>query len=413
MKETNYRSTRRACYVGYITQAINCNLAPLFYAIFGESFGITRTQIGQLILAMFVVQLLVDLASVRLLPVLGVRRCCVSAHILAAAGLVMLSVLPMIMPPFAGIMLAILTCSVGSGLIEVVISPVVNALPKENSSSHSLAFLHSFYCWGQAGVVLVSTVLMTFIGVGRWYILPVVWALIPLVNAFIFLRVPLRDIDSEDSSGTRALLRSPVFLVAFAVMISSGASELAVSQWASYFAEEGLGVSKATGDLLGPCLFAVLMASGRVLYGVFGERLNIRRCLVGCGALTVLSYAMAVFSPWPMLSLAGCALCGLGVSLMWPGTLDLSAARFPRGGSALFALLAFGGDIGCSAGPFITGLVSDAATRTGLVGELADLSGMPEEQVAIKLGLLAVIVFPALLIAGVSVLGRERTGEKE
>lgn len=413
MQKTNYRLTRRACYVGYITQAINCNLAPLFYVIFGENFGITRTQIGQIILAMFVIQLAVDLVSVRLLPKLGVRSCCVAAHILAAAGLVMLSVLPRVMPPFAGIMIAILTCSVGSGLIEVVISPVVNALPKENASSHSLAFLHSFYCWGQAGVVLISTLLMAVIGVGRWYFLPVLWAIIPFVNAFAFLRVPLCDIDSEDSAGTLSLLRSPMFLVAFAVMISSGASELSVSQWASYFAEAGLGVSKAVGDLLGPCLFAVFMASGRVLYGVFGERLNIRHCLMGCGLVTVTSYAIAVFAPWPVLSLIGCALCGFGVCLMWPGTLDLSAERFPNGGSALFALLAFGGDIGCSAGPFITGLVSDAATRSGLVDSLSASLGISAEQIAIKLGLLTVTAFPILLIAGVAFLGSGETKKKQ
>lgn len=413
MQKISYKSTRRACYIGYITQAINCNLAPLFYVIFGQSFGITRTQIGQIILFMFVVQLAVDLASVKLLPRFGVRKCCVASHILAAAGLVMLSVLPRVMPPFAGILLAILTCSVGSGLIEVVISPVVNALPKDNASSHSLAFLHSFYCWGQAGVVLISTGLMAVIGVGRWYILPVIWALIPFFNIFAFLRVPLCDIDSEDNSGAFSLLRSPMFLVAFVVMISSGASELAVSQWASYFAEAGLGVSKAAGDIFGPCLFAVLMAFGRVLYGVFGERLNIRHCLMGCGVITVMSYAVAVFSPWPALSLGGCALCGLGVSLMWPGTLDLAAMRFPKGGSALFALLAFGGDIGCSAGPFITGLVSDAATSGGLVDSLSSSLGMSAEQIAIKLGLLAVTVFPILLIVGVSLLGSGETRQKQ
>ena len=412
MQRSKYKPTRIACYVGYITQAINCNLATLFYVLFRERFGVTRTQIGQIILVMFLVQIAVDLASVKLLPLLGVRRCCVAAHVLTTVGLVLLGVLPRFVPAFPGITIAVVVSSVGSGLIEVVISPVVNALPKDTGASHSLAFLHSFYCWGQAGVVLVSTALLALFGIDRWYVLPAIWAFIPFVNIFAFLRVPLVEIDGEQSGGAGALLRSPAFYVALVVMISSGASEIAMSQWASYFAEAGLGVSKAIGDLLGPCMFAVFMALGRVLYGLFGSRLSLRRCLIACGAVTVLSYLTAVFSPWAFLSLAGCALCGFGVSLMWPGTLDLSAARFPRGGSALFALLALGGDVGCSAGPFLTGVISDAATRSGAVGALSEVSSLPAEQIAIKLGLLVVTLFPVLLMIGVSLLcPKDRPGK--
>lgn len=404
MQRSKYKSTRIACYVGYITQAISCNLAPLFYVLFRESYGVTKTQIGQIILVMFVVQIAVDLASVKLLPWLGVRRCCVAAHILAASGLIMLSVLPRVMPAFPGILLSVVATSVGSGLIEVVISPVVNALPKETGSSHSLAFLHSFYCWGQAGVVLVSTGVMAFVGVERWYFLPAFWALIPFADFIAFLRVPLVEIDNEDSTGAVPLLRSPMFYIALVVMVSSGASELAMSQWASYFAEAGLGISKALGDLFGPCMFAVFMALGRVLYGIFGKRMSLRRCLVACGAITVVSYLTAVFSPWAVLSLAGCAACGFGVSLMWPGTLDLSAERFSNGGSALFALLALGGDIGCSTGPFLTGLISDAATNSGAVERISSVVGLPAEQIAVKTGLLTVTLFPVLLIIGVLLL---------
>ena len=404
MQRSNYKPTRISCYVGYVTQAINCNLAPLFYVLFRERFGVSRTQIGQIILVMFIVQIAVDLAAVKLLPLIGVRRCCVAAHVLVTAGLVLLGVLPRVIDPFAGIIIAVAVSSVGSGLIEVVISPLVNALPKDTSASHSLAFLHSFYCWGQALVVLVSTGVIALIGIDRWYVLPVIWALIPLINTFAFIRVPLVDIDTEESGGAAPLLRSPAFFIALVVMISSGASEVAMSQWASYFAEAGLGVSKAFGDLFGPCMFAIFMALGRVLYGLFGSRLSLRRCLIACGAVTFVSYLTAVFSPWAILSLAGCALCGFGVSLMWPGTLDLSAARFPRGGSALFALLALGGDVGCSAGPFITGLISDAAASGGAVDSLSESTALPAEQIAIKIGLLAVTLFPVLLMIGVALL---------
>lgn len=408
MQRTNYRSTRVACYVGSVTQAVNCNLAPLFYVFFREHFGVTRTQIGQIILVMFVVQIAVDLASVKLLPWFGVRSCCVAAHVFATVGLVMLSVLPHVMSPYWGIMIAVIVTSLGSGLIEVVTSPLVNALPKEEGSSHSLAFLHSFYCWGQAGVVLISTGVMAVTGVEKWYILPAVWALIPLANTVMFLRVPIAEIDGEETTGVMTLFRSPVFYVAMIVMISSGASELAMSQWASYFAEAGLGVSKAFGDLFGPCMFALFMAIGRLLYGLFGSRLSLRRCLIACGAVTVAAYLTAVLSPWAVLSLAGCAACGFGVSLMWPGTLDLSASRFTHGGSALFALLALGGDVGCSTGPFLTGLISDAAAKGGAVEALSASTGLASEQIAIKIGLLAVTLFPILLIIGVLLLCPKR-----
>ena len=404
MQNQKYKQTRRACYVGYIAQAINCNLAPLFYVIFRERFGVSRTQIGQIVLVMFVVQIAVDLAAVRLVPKIGVRACCVSAHVTATVGLVLLSILPRIMPPFPGILIAVVMTSVGAGLVEVVISPLVKALPEETGASHSLAFLHSFYCWGQAGLVLVSTGVMAVIGVDRWYVLPVFWAIVPLVNTFVFARVPLVPIDGEDTSGALGLMRSPIFCVALVVMICSGASELAMSQWASYFAEAGLGVSKAFGDLFGPCMFAVFMAVGRVLYGLFGQRLSLHRCLVACGVITLVGYMIAVFSPWAAMSLAGCALCGFGVSLMWPGTLDLTAAKFPRGGSALFALLALGGDVGCSLGPFLTGVVSDAAASGGIVDGISSRFGVGGEQAAIKLGLLVVSLFPVLLIIGVMLM---------
>ena len=411
MSDLRYSGTRKACYVGYITQAIVVNLAPLFYLIFQKRFQISRTEIGQLVLVMFLVQLAVDLLSVKFIRILGYRTACVAAHALAAAGLVLLSFLPFVIHPYAGIIISIVVSSVGSGLIEVMISPIIEAIPGDSSKT-AMAFLHSFYCWGQAGVVLITTLVLLFVGNDRWNLLPLVWAVIPFCNMIAFIRVPITDIDGDEPVRIRELVSSPMFILAFAVMICSGASELAMSQWASYFAEAGLGVTKVVGDLLGPCLFAVFMAVGRTVFGIFGERVSLKKCLVACGLITVASYLIAVFAPFPIMSLFGCSLCGLGVSLLWPGMLSLSARRFPHGGTALFALLALGGDIGCSLGPYITGRVSDAVTSFPAFEELSGVMGIGIEQLSVKLGLLTVIIFPVFAVIGVLALGRTKRDKK-
>lgn len=407
MSVINYSSTRKACYVGYITQAIVVNLAPIFYLLFQNTFHVSRAQIGQIIFVMFIVQLFVDIASVSIVRRIGYRVSCVIAHACAALGLALLSVLPFVMPPFAGIMTAIIIAAIGSGLIEVLISPLMESLPNESSRA-SMALLHSFYCWGQASVVLLSTLALLALGGERWNYIPVVWALIPFFNMIAFLKVPMADVDGDDPPRIRDLLTTPMFLLAFAVMVCAGASELAMSQWASYFAEAGLGVTKVVGDLLGPCLFAVLMAIGRTLYGVLGVRLSLSKCLVGCGVITIVSYLLAVFAPHPILSLMGCAFCGFGVSLLWPGTLSMSAERFPHGGTALFAFLAIGGDLGCSVGPFITGIVSDAVGKVPALTAFGEGFGMSTEQFSVKFGLLVVILFPIFSVIGTLALRRKK-----
>lgn len=404
----NYRSTRRSCYVGYITQAIACNLAPIFYLIFQNTFDITRTQIGQIVLVLFLVQLVVDLLSVLFIKKLGERGTCLLAHASATAGLILMSFLPFIMDPFAGIMLAVVLVAIGSGLIEVMISPIVNALPKDDSGKDSMALLHSFYCWGQAAVVLITTLALRLIGGDHWNLLPLFWAIIPGANFFAFLRVPLVKIDGDEPLSLRDFVKNPVFYLSFILMICSGVSEQAMSQWASYFAEAGLGVTKVMGDLLGPCLFAILMAIGRVGYALLGDRLDLSKCLAVCGCVAVISYLTAVFSPYPILSLFGCAACGFGVSLLWPGMLSLSAERFPNGGSTLFALLALGGDIGCSTGPFLTGIVSDAVTKNETLLRFAEDHAISTASLGVKAGLLSVIVFPLTMVIGVLLLRKAK-----
>ena len=381
-----------ACYLGYITQAITVNLAPLFFVIFQTHYGVSYTQIANLVLITFVIQIIVDASMVKLSPIFGYRRSAVFAHIFSVIGLVCLMILPRILPPYAGILVSVFFYSVGGGLTEVVISPIVDALPGDAKAS-AMSLLHSFYSWGQMAVVILSTVLLTLIGTERWYFIPLFWAILPFVNIFLFCKVPIVEPEEEQkSNGVGKFLRSPIFVVAVFMMICSGASEQAMSQWASLFAERGLGISKMVGDLLGPCMFALCMAIGRTVYGICGEKINIEKALMGCAGLTIVCYIVVAFVPNPVIALFGCALTGLGVSLMWPGMLSYSSQKYEyKAGPVLFSLLALGGDIGCSVGPWVTGRVSD--TYLSAVEKTAEA-----ESQAIRYGLLAAVIFPLLML---------------
>lgn len=383
--KNNYNSTITACFVGYIVQAIVNNFVPLLFLTFQRDYHIPLSQITLLVTFNFGIQLLVDLFSVGFVDKIGYRASMVMAHVLSAAGLLLLTVLPAIFPsPFAGIMVSVMIYAVGGGLLEVLVSPVVEACPSDNKEK-AMSMLHSFYCWGHAGVVLISTLFFRVAGIGNWRILACVWALIPLCNAVAFAKVPIASLMEEGETGLRLkeLLGIKVFWVLFIMMVCAGASEQAVSQWASAFAEKGLGISKAAGDLAGPMAFAILMGTSRLFYGKYGEKIHLERFMVYSCLLCILSYLGVAFFPLPQLSLVACALCGLSVGIMWPGTFSKASATLPKGGTAMFALLALGGDIGCSGGPTVVGMVS---------GALGD---------NLKMGVLAGIVFPVLLLAGI------------
>ncbi len=360
MKKLGYKSTAVSCYIGYISQAIVNNFSPLLFVMFGTKFGITYSQLSLMIAVNFGVQLLTDFVAARLVDKFGYRPFVVAAHFLCAAGLSLMSILPYLMPPYIGLLIATVLSAVGGGLIEVIVSPIIEACPSDNKAS-AMSLLHSFYCWGQMAVVLFSTLVFRFADMGSWRIMACVWALIPLVNAFLYMFVPINALPSGDGhSGLFSLFKKKTFVIAFLMMLCAGASELSMSQWASAFAEKGLGVTKATGDLLGPCMFAVFMGVARVFYGKFGEKIALSKFMAGSSALCIVAYFVTVISPNPLLSLAGCALCGLSVGIMWPGTFSLASNAMPKGGTAMFAMLAFAGDMGCTSGPSLTGRIADA-----------------------------------------------------
>lgn len=383
--KNQYNKTITACFVGYIVQAIVNNFVPLLFLTFQRTYDIPLSQITLLVTFNFGVQLLVDLLSVYFVDRIGYRASMVLAHLLASAGLILLTFLPELLPsPFAGILIAVMVYAIGGGILEVLVSPVVEACPSDNKEK-AMSMLHSFYCWGHVGVVLISTLFFYVFGIENWKILAAAWAVIPICNAFVFTRVPIAKLIEEGESGLRLreLFGIKIFWILLIMMICAGASEQAVSQWASTFAEKGLGISKTAGDLAGPMAFAILMGVSRVFYGRYGDRIHLDRFMIYSCCLCIASYLGIALLPNPMLSLLACAVCGLSVGIMWPGSFSKAAAALPKGGTAMFALLALGGDLGCSGGPTLVGMVSSS---------LGD---------NLKMGVLAGGIFPVLLLTGI------------
>lgn len=388
----HFKLTIKASYLGYITQAINNNLCPLLFIIFQNEYSISLELLGTLILVNFITQLIVDIITVKIIHITGYRPLIVLAHICSFIGLLGLSILPNLMEhPYLGIVISVITYAIGGGIIEVLISPIIESIPSNNKSA-SMSLLHSFYCLGQVIVVLFTTLLLASLGRDKWPYLVAVWSLIPFINIFLFLKAPLLSPVSEHGQITiKELFSHKDFILFIIIMVCAGASELTMSQWSSLFAETGLGVSKVMGDLLGPCLFAILMGLGRVLYGVYGSKYNLRKLLALLTFLCVLCYFITVFSPSPILSLIACGLTGLSVSLMWPGTFSLASSKFPLGGALMFGVLAIFGDLGCAAGPYISGVISNYIIKL-------PVNILTGEDVSLKIGLLFGSIFPVILL---------------
>ena len=383
-KRDNYNNTVYACFTGYIVQAIVNNFAPLLFLTFQSELGVSLDRIAMLVTFNFSIQLIIDLLASRYVDKFGYRPCVYAAHILSAVGLIGLAVLPGLTgDPFAGLLIAVLVYAMGGGLLEVLISPIVEACPADHKEAR-MSLLHSFYCWGHMGVVLISTAFFAIFGVAHWRIMAVIWALVPLANLIFFMSVPIPSLADEPVDGipVRRLVGMREFWVLMLLMLCAGSCEQAVSQWASAFAERGLGVSKTVGDLTGPLFFAFMMGASRVFYSKFSDKISLDRFMVYSALLCLVSYLMASLTQTPVLGLLGCGLCGLSVGVLWPGTYSIAVKSIRGGGTALFALLALAGDLGCASGPALVGFVSDAAGG------------------ALKTGILAAIVFPLLLLLG-------------
>ncbi len=382
-----------ACCVGYVVQAIVNNFLPLLFVTFQTSYHIPLSKITALITVNFAIQLMVDMLSAGFIDKLGYRASILLAQGFAAVGLAALTVLPEILPdPFVGIVISVAIYAVGGGLVEVLVSPIMEACPTDNKEK-AMSLLHSFYCWGHMGVVLLSTAFFAAAGLENWKIMALLWAAVPVLNLFLFAGAPIKSLNGEGERGLTLgeLFRNKLFWLFLLMMTCSGASEQAVSQWASTFAEQGLGVSKTVGDLAGPMAFAMMMGTSRLICGKYGDKLNLGRFMKFSCVLCILSYLCIAFIPVPIVGLAGCAACGFSVGILWPGTFSKASAAIKGGGTAMFAMLALAGDLGCSGGPTLAGMVS-----SGLNNDL-------------HAGILAAIVFPALLLMGVIVSERHET----
>ena len=387
----NYRKTKTACYLGFVTQAIAANFAPLLFLKFHNDYNISLGNIALISTCFFFTQLLVDLFCAKFVDKIGYRICIVASEVCSAAGLIGLAFLPDILPnPFAGILCSVIVYAIGSGLIEVLGSPIVEACPFDNKEA-TMSLLHSFYCWGAVGTILISTLFFLLFGMDSWKWLAVLWALIPTCNIYNFATCPIEHLVEEGSGmGIRELFQKPLFWISVCLMICSGASELAMAQWASAYAEAALGLSKAIGDLTGPCMFAVTMGISRVIFGKYGDRIDLMKFMTGSGILCVVCYLLTSLSSNPLIGLIGCIVCGFSVGIMWPGTISISSKKFPLGGTAMFALLAMAGDLGGSIGPGIVGYITQAAGDN------------------IRAGMSVGLVFPVILLVMLFILSIEK-----
>ena len=388
--QKNYRKTLTACYLAFITQAICANFAPLLFLRFHTNYGISLGQIALIPTAFFLTQLLIDLFCAKFVDAIGYRRSIVISEIASGLGLAGLAVIPDLFPdPFVGILICVIIYAIGSGLIEVLASPIVEACPFEHKDA-VMSLLHSFYCWGSVGVILLSTVFFSVFGIEHWKILACIWALIPLYNIWNFATCPIERLTEEGKGMTiHALFKTPLFWLAIILMVCAGASELSMAQWASAFTEAALGFSKTVGDLVGPCLFAVTMGISRVIYGKYGAKMNLIHFMIGSGILCLCCYLLASLSEIPVLGLIGCIFCGFSVGIMWPGTISITSPRLPRGGTALFALLAMAGDLGGAFGPSLVGAVTQQAGDN------------------LRSGILVGSVFPLILIISLFLVNRK------
>ena len=373
----NYKKTQLACYLGFVTQAICANFVPLLFITFHSVYDISFSRLALISSCFFVTQLIVDFLCAGIVDKLGYRACIIAAEITSGLGLAGLALLPDLLPvPFYGILTCVIIYAIGSGLTEVLVSPIIEACSYENKDS-VMSLLHSFYCWGWVGVVVFSTLFFTVFGIEHWRILALLWSIIPFYNICNFAVCPIETLVEEGKSMTMlALFKTKVFWVFIILMLCAGSSEIAMGQWASAFAESALHVSKTVGDLAGPCGFAVCMGISRVLYGKFGEKVDLTIFMMASGILCLACYLLAGLARVPMAGLIGCALCGFSVGIMWPGSISLSSKILPTGGTAMFALLALAGDLGGAAGPAIIGNVSQSAANNLQAGILAGI-GVP------------------------------------
>lgn len=402
MKKSLYFNTKIACYLGYVIQAVVNNLLSLFFVVFNaKPYGISLEHLGRLVLYNFLAQLAIDLFSVYIVPKFGCKNCVIIAQIMSALGFVSMGLLPRIISPYYGLLISVLALATGSGFIEVLISPIVEALPNDNKSG-SMSFLHSFYCWGQVLTVVVTTLFILIFGKDKWYYIAFLWSILPIINTLLFYKADIIDLNSDSSENLKSpfsVFKEKNLYIYFLFMVCAGATELSMAQWSSFFIETGFGVSKWLGDLIGPCFFAVLMGIGRMSFGFLGDKIKLERVLLAGSALCVVCYLTVALSTNSVVCVFACGFCGLGVSIMWPGVLSLAAKNCRNKSTSVFSFMALFGDLGCSIGPWLIGFIADFTVLNAAPEKLLRLFGMNINQFALHSGFLVCAVFPLIMFA--------------
>lgn len=394
--EQNYKITKKACYLGYAIQAVVNNLTSLLFIIFSaKPFGLNEEELGRLVFINFFSQLIIDSLSIYLVPKLGYRKCVVLAQASSCIGFICLGSLPIVMPPYIGLVIAIILLAIGSGFIEVLISPICEALPSSNKVGN-MSFLHSFYCWGQAVTVIVTTLLLLLFGRSNWFYIPFVWAVLPAVNTVLFLFVPILELEGDKNHSFKlsSVLKNGYFYLFMLLMFCAGASELTMVQWTSFFVETGFSVEKWLGDILGPCMFAIFMGLGRVGYAVFGKKVHPNTIIMIFAFICTLTYWVVAFSNSPIISIIACILCGFSVSVMWPGVFSSAADKFKGSGASLFSVLAIFGDLGCATLPWLFGIISKFSVSNGLADCFAETFNISGNQAGMQFGFLICSIVP-------------------
>ena len=391
MKKLSFGHTYFSCYIGIFVQAVVCGFMPLLFVMFNREYHIPLYLITLFTTVNFLTQLVTDTVSILFVERIGYRRLGVLAHLLTFVGLFLLGIAsPKSDNLYAVIMSAVVLFSVGGGLLEVMLSPVIEGCPSKNKAA-AMSMLHSMFGFGSAATILITTGAIWLFGWQNWQNIALFWSVIPLLNAIYFMFIPINDMVGKDErTPIKKLLSDRRFWGFFLIMACGGASEIGISQWSSAFAEKSLGVSKAVGDILGPCAFALMLALSRFSYSKLADKIDLEKCIIACGVFGVLCYSVAALAPFEMVALIACGLCGFFMGVLWPGTLSLAAKAYPMGGATLFALMALGGDVGCTTGPTIVGFVSSI-----FGGEL-------------KAGLLTGALFPLILVVGLLILRRKK-----
>ena len=397
MEKAKYKRTKYTCYFTYLAMSSVFSLPPLLFATFRELYGISYTLLGTLVLINFCTQLGIDLIFSFLSKYFNIHKTLRIMPLLTAAGLCLYALIPMIQPNYAyiGLVIGTILFSVAAGLGEVLISPTVAALPSDTPDK-DMSTLHSLYGYGLVGVVLISTVVLQFIGNQYWTYLTFFWASLPVIASILLMtaKLPEMDVSHEKTEKVRSKHRTIGLILCMMCIFLGACAENTMSNWISVYTENVLHMPKVWGDIFGMCLFAVLLALTRTAYAKFGK--NIFKVLCWSMAGAAVLYVFVAFSPNDILSLIACVGLGICTSMLWPGTLILMEEKIPMLGVAAYALMAAGGDLGASVAPQTLGIIVDNITVSELAINLANTLSLSPEDIGFKMGMLIAAIFPIL-----------------